>query len=386
MKSIAIVFGTRPEVIKLAPVVEAFRASERYKVVAISTGQHREMLKQAVDLFNLKLDYEMQVMRPNQSLAGLTARLIEGLDEFLSQQKPDLVLTQGDTTTVLATALCCYYRNIPVGHVEAGLRTGNLRNPFPEEANRCLTAALATLHFAPTASAASNLERVGIPKSSVFVTGNTVTDALRIEVKAQSAEPLKTELLQTLSALLGQGWQVKRLVLITGHRRENFGRGMQSICNALIELATNFPDVLYVYPVHLNPNVQSPVLELLKGRDNIRLIEPQPYRVFVALMQASYIILTDSGGIQEEAPTLGKPVLVMRATTERPEGLIAGTARIVGAEKNSIVSGVSELLTQETAYRRMSSIANPYGDGFASTRILEAVDQFFGPQLTNDKC
>lgn len=377
MKRIAIFFGTRPEAIKMAPVVAAFRACGRYRTLAISTGQHHEMLRQVVDIFALQVDHEMGVMTPGQTLAGLSARLLERTEALLEKERPDLVLVQGDTTTVLMVALACFYRNIPVGHVEAGLRTGNLRSPFPEEANRRLAGTLATLHFAPTELSRRNLLAEGIAEHSVVVTGNTVIDALEMEVARQEEAGIRAGIQQDLSDLLGIDWHGRRLVLITGHRRENFGGGMEAICRAVRRLSVQFADVLFVYPVHLNPNVCGPVQELLSGHENIRLIEPQAYRTFVALMRAATLVLTDSGGVQEEAPGLGKPVLVMRDTTERPEGVEAGTVRLVGADEENIVAGVRSLLEDSAVYRVMAEATNPYGDGRASVRIVEAVDEYF---------
>ena len=368
---VAIFLGTRPEAIKLAPVIRALDGAPDFEPVVISTGQHREMLDQVAQLFGLHLHHDLQVMQPNQSLSELTARLLVGLDELLGRVQPALGLVQGDTTTVLAASLACFYRRVPVGHVEAGLRTGDRYSPFPEELNRSLTTRLATLHFAPTAQARDNLIAEGIAAGDIEVTGNTVIDALHQEVARQAQPDARAHLEQRLRRALGAYPPARPLVLITGHRRENFGRGFQHICAALAELALQFPDHDWVYPVHLNPNVLEPVRASLGGMANVRLLPPLPYDEFVALMRLCRLVLTDSGGIQEEAPSLGKPVLVMRDTTERPEGVAAGTVRLVGADREQIVAGVSELLRDQGAYSRMALAANPYGDGRAAERIVE---------------
>lgn len=376
-KTITLFFGTRPEAIKMAPVIKALAQSGEFEVQAVSTGQHREMLKQVVDLFQIPLDHDLDVMVPNQTLAGLSSRLLGKIDAYLETHKPDLVLVQGDTTTVLMSALACFYRRIPIGHVEAGLRTGNIWSPFPEEVNRKLVTPLAALHFPPTEQSRRNLLQEGVPADSIHVTGNTVIDALRLEVEQQQDPALAQHIEQDLAALIGRDWKSQRMVLITGHRRENFGGGFEAICNALVTLARQFPDVCFVYPVHLNPNVREPVNRRLAGFANIKLIPPQSYRPFVALMRASTLILTDSGGVQEEAPSLGKPVLVMRDTTERPEGVDAGTVRLVGADEQNIIQGTAELLSNPEAYRKMAEAKNPYGDGHASERILSAIRAYF---------
>lgn len=377
-KKIAVLFGTRPEAIKMAPVVKALAEAPDFQAIAVSTGQHREMLQQVVEIFRLPIHHDLDVMTPNQTLAGLSARLLQKVDALLEAEKPDMVLVQGDTTTVLMVALACFYRRIPVGHVEAGLRTGNIMSPFPEEANRKLVTPLAALHFPPTETSLANLLAEGVPAERITVTGNTVIDALVMEVARQQSYGVAKELDDCLSALLGDDWRRRRFVLITGHRRENFGGGFDAICSAISKLASNFPDVHFIYPVHLNPNVKGPVHERLAGKPNIRLIPPQPYSPFVRLMQACTLVLTDSGGVQEEAPGLGKPVLVMRDTTERPEGVEAGTVRLVGANEDNIVAGVTELLTSPDAYRKMAEAKNPYGDGHASERIVKAIRGYFG--------
>ncbi|MEX1017265.1 MAG: UDP-N-acetylglucosamine 2-epimerase (non-hydrolyzing) [Phycisphaeraceae bacterium] len=370
---IAVFIGTRPEAIKMAPVIAALGQAEDMQPVVVSTGQHREMLQQVVDLFGITVDHDLAVMRPNQTLAGLTARLMTGIDELLEQVQPDMALVQGDTTTVLVAALACFYRKIPLGHVEAGLRTGNIWSPFPEEANRKLASPLVTLHFPPTQLSRRNLLNEGIAEERITVTGNTVIDALQMEIRRQQTPEVASQIADELAESLGEGWTDHPYVLITGHRRENFGGGFKQICDALRQLAERFPDHNFIYPVHLNPNVQTPVYETLGKLANIKLIKPQGYSHFVALMHRSTVILTDSGGVQEEAPSLGKPVLVMRDTTERPEGVEAGTVKLVGADTGRIVSHVSELLTDPQAYRAMAETANPYGDGQAASRIVAAI-------------
>lgn len=373
MKRVMVLMGTRPEAIKLAPVVAALRDEPGLRPVVVSTGQHREMLGQVVDLFGIEVDHDLALMRPGQTLPSLHARLLEGLDALLEAHRPDFALVQGDTTTVLAAAQACFYRHIPVGHVEAGLRTGDLRAPFPEEANRRQASVLTTLHFAPTTQARDNLLAEGVPADRVTVTGNTVIDALRLESEKQEDPAVLRLIDEALAPELGAGWRSSPYVLVTGHRRENFGDGMRSICAALAELADRYPGTRFVYPVHLNPQVAGPVHALLAGRDNIQLIGPKDYRLFVALMRNCTLVLTDSGGVQEEAPTLGKPVLVMRDTTERPEGIAAGTARLVGADTVRIVAGVAALLDDPAAHAAISVARNPYGDGLAAPRIAVTV-------------
>jgi UDP-N-acetylglucosamine 2-epimerase (non-hydrolysing) len=325
-------------------------------------------------------------MRPNQTLAGLTARLMIGIDGWLASDQPDMALVQGDTTTVLAAALACFYRHIPIGHVEAGLRTGNISSPFPEEVNRRLATPLVALHFAPTEAARSALLREAVPAESIYVTGNTVIDALRIEVATQAADvALCARINRELSLLVGDDWAHAPMVLITGHRRENFGDGIAQICQAITILAKRFPDHRFVYPVHLNPNVLVHVNALLRKLPNVRLIAPQGYHNFVALMAHCRLVLTDSGGVQEEAPSLGKPVLVMRDTTERPEGVAAGTALLTGPNASTIVEHATRLLTNEAAYRSMASARNPYGDGHAAERVVERIRDYFAARATGAK-
>jgi UDP-N-acetylglucosamine 2-epimerase (non-hydrolysing) len=377
MHRIAIFMGTRPEAIKLAPVVAALERADGFEPLVVNTGQHRELIEQVISLFGIRVDHDLAVMRPNQALAPLMARLLERIDGVLAELKPDMVLAQGDTSTVLATALAAFFRQVPFGHVEAGLRTGNLRSPFPEEANRVLTTPLTVLHFAPTAAAADNLRRERIDEKWIIVTGNTVIDALFMELTRQRRPEVQRQLAGRLSERIGPDYGKRPFVLITGHRRENFGAGFDQICDALAALAARFSDHLFIYPVHLNPNVQTVVNQRLGTIKNIRLIAPQPYSEFVALLAACRLALSDSGGVQEEAPSLGKPVLVMRDTTERPEGIAAGTAKLVGANAATIIAEVSQLLEDPAAYRAMSEAVNPYGDGHAAERILEAIQRFF---------
>lgn len=377
--TIAVFMGTRPEAIKLAPVVAALRGDKDFDCKVVATGQHKEMFRQVADTFGFTVDADLDVMRPNQTLAGLTARLMESIDGWLETAKPDMAVVQGDTTTVLVAALACFYRRIPIGHVEAGLRTGNIWSPFPEEVNRRLATPLVALHFAPTAAARTALLREGVADEMISVTGNTVIDALRIEVATQTGGAgLRARIDEDLAkAIGGDDWAKSPMVLITGHRRENFGDGIEQICRAIATLAERFPSHLFVYPVHLNPNVQVHVKRLLDGLSNVRLIAPQGYRNFVTLMSRSRLVLTDSGGVQEEAPSLGKPVLVMRDTTERPEGVAAGTALLTGPKASEIVEHATRLLTDEAAYRAMATAKNPYGDGYAAERIVECIRGYF---------
>ncbi|MHC1729252.1 MAG: non-hydrolyzing UDP-N-acetylglucosamine 2-epimerase [Syntrophobacteraceae bacterium] len=372
---VCIIFGTRPEAIKLAPVILEFQKHAEFDCRVCVTAQHREMLDQVLDVFDISPDQDLNLMQPEQTLSGFTSRAIEALDGFIAEEKPDLVLVQGDTTTVFSAALACFYHHIPVGHVEAGLRTGNLHSPWPEEGNRVLTSRIARLHFAPTEVNRQNLLREGIQPADVFVTGNTVIDALYIALEKIKSSPPD---IPGLKADVTASWNGAKIVLITGHRRENFGQGFQSICQGIAELANRFPEVQFVYPVHLNPNVREPVMRILGtgGQGNIHLIDPLPYFPFIAMMHRSTLILTDSGGIQEEAPSLRKPVLVMRDTTERPEAVSAGTARLVGTDFSRIVLETSRLLTDEHSYESMSSKANPYGDGQAAKRIVGICGEF----------
>jgi UDP-N-acetylglucosamine 2-epimerase (non-hydrolysing) len=367
--------GTRPEAIKMAPVIRALVSSADFVPIVINTGQHREMLDQVARLFGLPIHHDLAVMHPDQQLAELTARLLSKCAAVLALEAPDLALVQGDTTTVLAASLACFYRRIPVGHVEAGLRTYDRWSPFPEEVNRTLATRLCTLHFAPTELARQNLLREGVLDADITVTGNTVIDALLAEVERQQDPAVAAGIAEGLRSMLG-GWPRPRpFVLITGHRRENFGHGFEQITSALAELSRRFSDHDFIYPVHLNPNVQKPVQQRLGGIPNVHLIQPQAYSEFVALMHGCRIVLTDSGGIQEEAPALGKPVLVMRTTTERPEGVAAGTVKLVEPDAVRLVEAVSELLGDERAHSLMAHAANPYGDGHAAERILTRLRQ-----------
>lgn len=377
-RNVVVFMGTRPEAIKLAPVVAALRAAPDVRCTVVATGQHKEMFRQVAETFGMGVDADLDVMRPNQTLAGLTARLMEGIDGWLEKGGFDLAIVQGDTTTVLVAALACFYRRIPIGHVEAGLRTGNIWSPFPEEVNRKLATPIVSLHWAPTTSARDALLKEGVDPKTITVTGNTVIDALLMEVGRQKAESaLRAGIDAELSLLLGPGWDRGPYVLVTGHRRENFGDGIAQICEAIATLGKRFPDHRFVYPVHLNPNVSVHVNRLLGGVPNVKLIPPQGYRNFVALLAHSRLVLTDSGGVQEEAPSLGKPVLVMRDTTERPEGVEAGTALLTGPKAEAIVSHATRLLSDPAAYEAMARARNPYGDGKAAGRILESIRAFF---------
>lgn len=378
MKTILLIFGTRPEAIKMAPLVKEFqRYSDDYKTVVCVTGQHREMLDQVLQIFEIKPDYDLNIMKQGQDLYDVTARVLVGLRDVLKAVSPDVVLVHGDTTTSMAAALAACYQQIPVGHVEAGLRTHNIYSPWPEEINRQLTGRIATYHFAPTPLSRQNLLNEGVEPAHIHVTGNTVIDALywvvdRIKSDGALSQTLSEELLHSGYDVnrLSQG---KKLVLITGHRRENFGDGFIRICKAIKTLVEQYPEVDFVYPMHLNPNVRKPIHEAFDGRsyDNMYFIEPLEYLSFVYLMEKSTIVLTDSGGIQEEAPGLGKPVLVMRDTTERPEALEAGTVKLVGTDYDKIVGEVSRLIDDPLYYKTMSEAVNPYGDGKACERIVE---------------
>ncbi len=369
-KRVLTVFGTRPEAIKMAPLVHALSADERFEAKCCVTAQHREMLDQVLELFEIKPDYDLDLMRAGQSLNDVTARILLELKPVLQEFKPDVVLVHGDTATTFAASLAAYYEQIAVGHVEAGLRTGNIYSPWPEEANRKLTGALTQYHFAPTETSQNNLLRENFDKENISVTGNTVIDALlMIKEKIDHDEALQHSLSEQFPFL----HEDKKLVLVTGHRRESFGGGFERICEALAFTAQKHPEAQIVYPMHLNPNVREPVNRILAGINNVHLIEPQQYLPFIYLMNRSHIILTDSGGIQEEAPSLGKPVLVMRDTTERPEAVEAGTVKLVGTNVDRIVTGLTTLLQDEQAYKEMSFAHNPYGDGKACQRILDVL-------------
>lgn len=364
-----VVFGTRPEAIKMAPVISALKAIEGIETLVAVTAQHRQMLDQVLNLFGIVPDEDLDVMEPGQTLPGLFAKLLQGMTEVLARRKPDLVLVHGDTSTTFATALAAFYSRVPVGHVEAGLRTGDMQAPWPEEMNRRLTAPLAALHFAPTTTARGNLLREGIAGETVHVTGNTVIDALmEVADRLDEDKALSASLQEQFPFLDG----TRRLVLVTGHRRENFGDGFERICAAIARIAER-NDVQLVYPVHLNPNVREPVSRILGSLPNVHLIEPLDYLPFVYLMRRSHLILTDSGGIQEEAPSLGKPVLVMRDTTERPEAVEAGTVALVGTDTGAIVAALDSLLDDHAAYATMAKAHNPYGDGRAAERIAGVI-------------
>ncbi|QFU77724.1 UDP-N-acetylglucosamine 2-epimerase (non-hydrolyzing) [Halioglobus maricola] len=371
MPVILTIFGTRPEAIKMAPVVKAIEREFSITGLVCVTAQQREMLDQVLNLFEITPDYDLDLMTNNQSLADLTARVVTHLQNVLSEVKPDLVLVHGDTTTTMAASLAAFYQKIPVGHVESGLRTHNTYSPWPEEINRQITSRIAALNFAPTRLSRQNLLDENIPVDSITVTGNTVIDALLSVVHRIRGNP---ELQRELDSKLPVVPQSKKLILVTGHRRENFGEGFLNICSALAELADN-PNIRVIYPVHLNPNVIGPVYQALGGLENIQLIEPLDYLPFVRLMDRAHIILTDSGGIQEEAPSLGKPVLVMRDSTERPEAVDEGTVRLVGTEKEKIVSEVNRLLSSERDYQAMAHAHNPYGDGKSAERIVNRIKE-----------
>ena len=367
MPRVLLIFGTRPEAIKLAPVVRRLRQwPERFETRIAATAQHRQMLDQVLDAFSIRPDYDLDLMRPGQSLCGSTSRILSALEDVLKQERPDCVLVQGDTTTAFTGALSAFYLNIPVGHVEAGLRSGDRRQPFPEEMNRVLVGRLASLHFAPTTEAAENLKREGASPGDIFVTGNTGIDAV-LEIR----DALEAGALQSPDGPALD--RRKKLILVTAHRRESFGEGFASICSALARLASR-GDAEIVYPVHPNPNVRDPVNRLLRGVTGIHLIDPLPYVRFVDLMRKAHVLLTDSGGIQEEGPSLGKPVLVMREKTERPEAVAAGTARLVGVSADRIVRETALLLEDRAEYERRSLLHNPYGDGHAAERIREILD------------
>ncbi|MEI7880126.1 MAG: UDP-N-acetylglucosamine 2-epimerase (non-hydrolyzing) [bacterium] len=399
-KTIAVIFGTRPEAIKLAPVIQALKKAPDIRCQVCVTAQHRQMLDQVLEVFDIKPDIDLNLMKRNQTLAGLTSRAITAVDSYLAREKPDLILVQGDTTTVFTASLAAFYHHIPVGHVEAGLRTGNLKSPWPEELNRVLTTRIATLHFAPTANNRRNLLKEGIPAKNIIVTGNTVIDALFLALAKVKNYPPRIPGLPVSLNLRSEISDLRcpppPLVLITGHRRENLGDGFENICKAISQLARQFPEVHFVYPVHLNPRVREPVMRILGSAHsspalrtphsvlrtsssllpNVHLIEPLDYLSFVALMNRSTLILTDSGGVQEEAPSLGKPVIVMRNTTERPEAVKAGTVKVVGTDTRTIVQETTALLTRPTLYKKMSASHNPYGDGKSAARIITACRKF----------
>ncbi len=378
MKKVLLVFGTRPEAIKMAPLVKRFQEDSEFQTIVCVTAQHREMLDQVLDIFDIKPDYDLNIMKQGQDLYDITSRVMLGLRDVLNETNPDVVLVHGDTTTSTAAALAAFYKQIPVAHIEAGLRTNNIYSPWPEEMNRRITGRIATYHLAPTELSRQNLLKENVDNQNIIITGNTVIDALLWVVNKIKSDANLAETLQI--NIKNNGYDIDRiedkrkLVLITGHRRENFGEGFRNICNAIKTLSIKYPDVDFVYPMHLNPNVRKPITEIF-GSDkdksgNTFFIEPLDYLNFVFLMEKADIILTDSGGIQEEAPSLGKPVLVMRDNTERPEALVAGTVKLVGTDYDKIINEVSELLENEESYNKMSKAVNPYGDGSACERIV----------------
>jgi len=373
------IFGTRPEAVKLAPVIKKIEDfPDRFSSVVCVTAQHRQMLDQVLELFKIVPAYDLDIMRPDQTLFDVTCNSLMGIRGVLEKEQPDLVLVQGDTTTTFVAALSAFYLKIPVGHVEAGLRSFNKFHPFPEEVNRSLTSHIADLHFAPTTTAKENLLKEGVDQDKIRVTGNTVIDALLMVAKQLERPETQTEWDEYFLSKWGISFNSRRMILVTGHRRESFGEGFQNICAALKQIATTHKDIQLIYPVHLNPNVQEPVREILSDVGNIHLIDPLDYEPFVYLMSKSHIILTDSGGIQEEAPSLGKPVLVMRDVTERPEAVEAGTSKLVGTDVKKIVRETQRLLTDQEYYLEMSRAHNPYGDGKASDRIVEILTRIAG--------
>ena len=363
------IFGTRPEAIKMAPVVKALHDAPEIEGLVCVTAQHRHMLDQVLELFKISPDVDLNIMRPNQDLAHITIAVLEGVGNVLDDLKPDRVLVHGDTTTTFAAALAAYYRQIPVGHVEAGLRTGDIYAPFPEEMNRRLADAITDIYFAPTKGARDNLLREGSPADKIFITGNTVIDSL---LHITSRLDQDKDLQKSLDAAFPFLDPKRRLILVTGHRRENFGNGFENICHALADISAR-DDLQIIYPVHLNPNVREPVMRILENRNNVHLTEPAEYLPFIRLMQRSHLVITDSGGIQEEAPSLGKPVLVMRSVTERPEAVEAGTVKLVGTDRAKIVAESTRLLDDNAAYETMSRAHNPYGDGNAASRIVKEI-------------
>ena len=375
MKKVLLVFGTRPEAIKMAPLVKAFEAESNIISKVCVTAQHREMLDQVLDMFEITPDYDLDIMKPGQDLFDVTSNVLLGLKNVLSDFQPDIVLVHGDTSTTSSAALAAFYSKVKVGHVEAGLRTGDIYSPWPEEANRQITGVLANYHFAPTTTSQDNLLRENKNPKDIIVTGNTVIDALFLALdKIEKNETLKNQIIEKINSEYKLP-DNKKIILVTGHRRENHGQGFINICEALKTIATNNPDIDIVYPVHLNPNVQKPVNEILSNTPNVYLINPLQYESFLYLMNKSYFIITDSGGVQEEAPSLGKPVLVMRDTTERPEALDAGTVKLVGTNKELIIKEAQKLLDDESEYNTMSKAHNPYGDGKACERIVKFIKE-----------
>ena len=372
MVKILAVFGTRPEAIKMAPVLRAIGKKMDVKVCV--TAQHRHMLDQALELFEITPDYDLDIMKSGQDLFDVTSKVLLRIKEVIQSENPDIILVHGDTSTSMAVSMAAFYLQIPIGHVEAGLRTYDINSPFPEEFNRQLTARVATFHFAPTEVARQNLLNERVPDRQIYVTGNTVIDALLSVIEKARSTSFSNSILKSVPFLKQQKDDLPHIILVTGHRRENFGKGFEEICQALHDIATDNPDIQVIYPVHLNPNVLEPVNRILSTLNNVHLIEPMEYLAFVKLMDLSYLVLTDSGGIQEEAPSLGKPVLVMRDTSERPEGIDAGTVKLVGSSKKEIVKKVNQLLTNNELYTKMSRAHNPYGDGNASNTICAILE------------
>ena len=373
---VLVVFGTRPEAIKMAPIIRGLsNSAEKFTTYVCTTGQHRKMLDQVLEIFNIHPDYDFNLMEPGQQLSDLTSLILSNMQRLLSELKPDLVLVHGDTTTTFATALACFYNNTPIGHIEAGLRTNDLNSPFPEEFNRQVVSRLARWHFAPTELNKDNLIKEDIKSENILVTGNTVVDALSFAIDYLETDvDVQEEVRNNLDLEMGPNWESIKYVLMTGHRRENFGTGFIAICNALKELANQFPNVNFIYPLHLNPNVKKPVEDILGQVENIFLIPPQNYLSFTFLLKNCYLVLTDSGGVQEEAPHLGKPVVVMREVTERQEAVDAGTALLVGAQTRAIVNAVAALLENEELYIEMSRANNPFGDGHAADKIVHFLE------------
>ena len=375
MKKVLLVFGTRPEAIKMAPLVKAFEKESSIETKVCVTAQHREMLDQVLDMFDIKPDFDLNIMKSGQDLYDITSKVLLGLRDIFEEFKPDIVLVHGDTTTCSSASLAAFYSKIKVGHIEAGLRTHNIYSPFPEEANRLITGVLANYHFSPTTTSRDNLLKENKNPNDILVTGNTVIDALFLALdKIEQNDELKSKILNSINSQY-KLQNNKKIILVTGHRRENFGEGFINICEALKTIALNNPDIDIVYPVHLNPNVQKPVKEILSDTSNVYLINPLQYEEFIFLMNKSYFIITDSGGVQEEAPSLGKPVLVMRDTTERPEALEAGTVKLVGTSKETIIKEAQKLLDDENEYNTMSKAHNPYGDGKACERIVNFIKE-----------
>lgn len=376
IKKIAVVFGTRPDTIKMAPIIlELQKYPDQFDVLTIATAQHRQMLDQVLEVFHIKSSYDLDIMEPKQTLASLTARIITGLDKIFTGEKPDMVLVQGDTSTTCIGSLAAFYHQIPVGHIEAGLRTNDKTNPFPEEINRRITGCIADLHFAPTETARQSLLKENINPSSVFVTGNTVIDALKYSVRSNYKFYLPV-----LDKIVSDG---RKIVLITMHRRENWGKPMEGACTAIKRLALKYPDFLFVFPVHLNPVVREVVYPILQNLPNVSLIEPLDYLDFVNIMAKSYLLLTDSGGVQEEGPHFGIPVLVLRSVTERPEAVNFGTVKLVGLDEENIFRTAVHLIENKADYIKMANAVNPYGDGFSSVRTIRIIKNYFG--FTNEK-